>query len=241
MTNKKKVRIAGLADLHVRETAKGMYQELFIQISRSADVLLLCGDITDLGLPEEAQVLSEELRTLRIPVIGVLGNHDYQNDKENQVKHILRSAGMHVLDTEAVEIEGIGFAGTKGFGGGFEKYALGSFGESGIKNFVQEVLNESLNLENQLKQIEEEKKIVVLHYSPIRQTLEGESPEIFAFLGSSRLVEPIESFEVNAVFHGHAHHGTPVGKTPKGIPVYNVAYQLMQKVNPKQPFAVIEV
>ena len=118
---------------------------------------------------------------------------------------------------------------------------LGSFGEPMIKQWVQETLNEVLALENQLKQIEAKKKVVIMHYAPISQTLEGESPEIFPFLGSSRFLEPIENFEVNAVFHGHAHHGTYEGKTPKGIPVYNVARLIMEKRDPESPFALIEI
>lgn len=240
----KKIRIAALADIHIRESSVGMFNELFIHISQKADVLVLGGDLTDLGLPEQASVLAVELRSLTVPVVGVLGNHDYQSDQEQEVKNILRQAGVFVLDTEPTVIHDVGFAGTKGFGGGFEKYSLGSFGESGIKHFVQETLNETLMLENQLKELEGmeiKRKIVTMHYSPIRQTLEGESPEIWPFLGSSRFVEPLEAYETTAVFHGHAHHGTHHGKTQKGVNVYNVAYPLMQKMNPQQPFALIEV
>lgn len=239
-----KIRIAALADLHVKESSRGAYQEIFSHISQAAEILVLCGDLTDLGLPSEATILAEELRSLRIPSVGVLGNHDFQSDSSEEVVKILRDVSMHVLMTEPIELHGIGFAGTKGFGGGFEKYSLGSFGESGTKQFVQETLNEVLMLENQLKELEQEdvqKKIVAMHYSPIRETLIGESLEIFPFLGSSRFVESIEAYSVSAVFHGHAHHGTPTGKTPRGVPVLNAAAPLMQKINPKQPFALIEI
>lgn len=240
----KKVRIAALADLHVRETSVGQFNELFAEISRMADIFVLCGDLTDLGLPEQTEVLATELRSLTIPAVGVLGNHDFQSDKGNEVKAILRRTNMFVLDTEPTVIDDIGFAGTKGFAGGFEKYALASFGEPILKQFVQETLNETLMLENQLKELENQgvlRKIVVMHYSPIRWTLEGESLEVYSFLGSSRFVEPIEAYETTAVFHGHAHHGIHQGKTKKGIPVYNVSYPVMQRLNPKQPYAVIEV
>ena len=237
----KKIKIASLGDIHVKETSQGAYKELFKKISEKAQILTLAGDLCDLGLPKEAEVLAEELNSLTIPVVGVFGNHDYQSDNVEEVRTILTQAGLQLLGTEPVEIEGVGFAGVKGFGGGFEKYMLGSFGEPMIKQWVQETLNEVLALENQLKQIEAKKKVVIMHYAPISQTLEGESPEIFPFLGSSRFLEPIENFEVNAVFHGHAHHGTYEGKTPKGIPVYNVARLIMEKRDPESPFALIEI
>lgn len=238
---KTKLKIAAVGDLHVKESSSGAYKSLFESMSQNADVALFAGDLCDLGLPAEAEVLAQELKSLQIPAIGVLGNHDYQSDKQEKVKEILTQAGMHVLGTEPFEYDGVGFAGVKGFGGGFEQFTLGSFGEKLYKDFVQEAINESLSLENQLKQIESKKKVVVMHYSPIKATLEGESPEIFPFLGSSRFVEPIEVSEVSAVFHGHAHHGTHKGNAPKGIPVYNVSYLIMQKLNPEKPYASIEI
>ncbi|HVZ67263.1 MAG TPA: metallophosphoesterase [Patescibacteria group bacterium] len=235
------MRIAALGDIHVKETSQGAFTTLFEKISEKADVLLLAGDLCDLGLPEEAQILAGEFKSLKIPVVGVLGNHDYQSDKAEEVKKILTEGGMKVLGTEPYEMDGVGFAGVKGFCGGFEKYSLGSFGEKLYKDLVQITLDESLALENQIKQIEADKKVVVMHYSPTRETLVGEPLEIYPFLGSSRFIDPIDNLEVSLVFHGHAHHGTHLGKTPKGIPVYNVAYPIMQKENPDFPFAIVEI
>ncbi|HVT01409.1 MAG TPA: metallophosphoesterase [Patescibacteria group bacterium] len=235
------MKIAALGDIHVKENSQGLYTALFEKISSSADVLLLAGDLCDLGLPTEAKVLASEFKSLRIPVVGVLGNHDYQSGKEEEVKKILTEGGMKVLGTEPFEMDGVGFAGVKGFCGGYEKYSLGSFGEKLYKDLVQMTLDESLALENQIKQIESEKKVAIMHYSPVRDTLEGEPLEIYPFLGSSRFIDPIDNLNVNLVFHGHAHHGSHLGRTPKGIPVYNVSYPIMQNINPDQPFAVVEL
>lgn len=237
----KEMKIAAVGDIHVKETSQGAYTSLFEEISKSADILLLAGDLCDLGLPTEAEILAEELKSLKIPVVGVLGNHDYESNKEDEVKKILTQAGMRILGNEPFEMDGVGFAGVKGFAGGYDKYLLGSFGEKQYKSIVQETLSESLALENQLQQIDSKKKVVLMHYSPIRATLEGEPLEVYPFLGSSRLLDPIENQDVNVVFHGHAHHGTHRGMTPKGIPVYNVAYYLMQEMNPKQPYAIVKI
>jgi Icc-related predicted phosphoesterase len=237
----KKLRIAAIGDIHVGRTHWGPYDELFREISGKADVLILCGDLTNYGLPEEAELLATQLQACSIPIIGVLGNHDYQSGKKDTLKQILTQGKMVVLEDEPFEIQGVGFAGTKGFAGGFGQHMLGSFGEEGIKQFVQEAVNETLRLEGQLSTLESEKKIVLLHYSPVKDTLVGEPEEIFPYLGSSRLSEPIDNYNVTAVFHGHAHHGTHEGKTLTGIPVYNVSYPLMQKRNEKHPYALIEI
>lgn len=235
----KKVRIAAMGDLHVKETTIASYRDIFKEISEKADVLVLCGDLTDYGLPNEAEILTEELSHLTIPVVGVLGNHDYQSGEHDRVKKILMR-GMFVLENEPTEIEGIGFAGVKGFAGGFDNYALGSWGESKIKDFVQESINEALTLENQLQKLETEKKVVVLHYSPIRETVVGEPEEIFPFLGSSRLANPINWYSATCVFHGHAHHGTYEGKTLSNIPVYNCSINVVQKAH-NRSYALIEL
>ena len=236
------LRVAAVGDLHVHQNVDEGLQPLFENISNNADVLALCGDLTHLGLPSEAKRLANELRACRIPVVAVLGNHDYQSGYAEEVKKVLRSAKVKVLEeTETFELNGVGFAGTKGFGGGFDKHMLTPFGEEAIKHFVGEAVNESLRLEVALNGLYTEKTVVVLHYSPIAQTVVGEPPEIFPFLGSSRLAETIDHFDVNAIFHGHAHHGTLEGKTTKGTPVYNCCYQLMQKLRPEQPYALVEV
>jgi Icc-related predicted phosphoesterase len=236
------VRVAAVGDLHVHQNSTEGYQELFDKISQNADVLALCGDLTHLGLPQEAEHLASDLRACRVPVVAVLGNHDHQSGQADQVKKILQSAKVVMLEeSETFEFRGVGFAGTKGFGGGFDKHMLTPFGEDPIKHFVTEAVNESLRLEVALNGLRTEKIVVVLHYSPIVATVMGEPPEIFPFLGSSRLAETIDHFDVNAVFHGHAHHGTYEGKTTKGTPVYNCCFQLVQQITPEQPYALVQV
>jgi Icc-related predicted phosphoesterase len=237
------VRIAAMADLHVSKGSHGVFQPLFSQISDVADVLLLCGDFTDYGLPDEARVLVRELTAaMKIPVIAVLGNHDYEGGKAAEIRQILADGGVTVLDGEATEVQGVGFAGVKGFAGGFGRGALGPWGEQAIKAFVQEAVDEALKLEAALARLRTQKRVALLHYSPIRATVEGEPPEIFAYLGSSRLEEPFNRYRVSAVFHGHAHRGTPEGRTSTGVPVHNVAMPLLMRIAPERPpFLIVEV
>jgi Icc-related predicted phosphoesterase len=237
------VRIAAIGDLHVSKNSQGTLQPLFSQISDDADVLLLCGDFTDYGLPDEARVLARDLTAaMKVPVIAVLGNHDYEGGKPQEIREILAGAGVTVLDGEATEVHGVGFAGVKGFAGGFGRGALGPWGEHAIKAFVQEAVDEALKLEAALARLRTQQRVALLHYSPVRSTVEGEPPEIFAYLGSSRLEEPINRYRVSAVFHGHAHRGTLEGRTSTGIPVHNVAMPLLMRTNPNRPpFLVVEM
>src|SRR3954466_16291270 len=237
------LRIAALGDIHVSKNSQGKFQPLFAQISSSADVLVLCGDFTDYGLPDEARILARELTSpVQIPVVAVLGNHDYESGKQDEIRHILTDAGVNVLDGEVVEIEGVGFAGVKGFCGGFGRGALGPWGEQAVKHFVQEAVDEALKLEAALARLRTERRVAVLHYAPIRATVEGEPPEILPYLGSSRLEEPINRHRVSAVFHGHAHGGSPEGRTSTGVPVYNVAMPLLARLNPdRPPFLILEL
>jgi Icc-related predicted phosphoesterase len=233
--------VAAMGDLHVMEDSVAPYRELFNEISGSADVLLLAGDLTNFGKTSEADILAEDLRACTIPVLGVLGNHDYECGQPDKVCEILRSAGMVMLDEQAHEIDGVGFAGVKGFLGGFGRGELAPFGEPIVKAFVDEALNEARKLENQLRSLRTERSVAMLHYSPVVGTIEGEPPEIFQYLGSQRLCEPIDRFDhVKAVVHGHAHHGSYEGQTPLGKPVYNVAQFV---VRPKfgRPYALIEI
>jgi Icc-related predicted phosphoesterase len=238
-----RVRIAAIGDIHVSKTSQGQFQPLFSQISNSADVLVLCGDFTDYGLPEEARILARELTSaVKIPVVAVLGNHDYEGGKPDEIARILTDAGVKVLDGEATEVHGIGFAGVKGFCGGFGRGALGPWGETAIKAFVQEAVDESLKLEAALARLRTSRRVALLHYAPIRGTVEGEPIEIFPWLGSSRLEEPINRYRVSAVFHGHAHRGAPEGKTSTGVPVYNVAMPLLARTQPdRPPFLIVEI
>ena len=237
----KPLRVAAIGDLHVQEDSVAPYRELFIEVSSHADVLLLCGDLTNFGKTTEAEILAEDIKSCTIPVLGVLGNHDYECGQPEEVARILHEAGMIVLDEQAHEIDGVGFAGVKGFLGGYGRGELAPFGEPIIKAFVDEAMKEARKLENQLRQLRTERSVAVLHYSPITGTIEGEPPAIFQYLGSQRLAEPIDRFEhVKAVVHGHAHHGTYEGRTPRGIPVYNVA-QFVVKPLFGRPYALIEV
>jgi Icc-related predicted phosphoesterase len=242
-SERKTLRVAALGDIHVSKGAQGQFQPLFSKINSSADVFVLCGDFTDYGLPDEARVLVRELNAaVKIPIIAVLGNHDFEGGKEGEIRQILADGGVTVLDGEATEIDGVGFAGVKGFGGGFGRGALGPWGERAIKVFVQEAIDESLKLEAALARLRTQHRIAVLHYAPIRGTVEGEPVEIFPYLGSSRLEEPINRYRVMAVFHGHAHRGTPEGRTSSGVPVYNVAMPLLARVNPdRPPYLIVEV
>ncbi len=228
-----------MGDLHVREDDSESYRELFGEISRTADVLVLAGDLTDLGRPQEAEILAQDLKACSIPVVGVLGNHDYECGAPEEVARILREAGMRVLDGQSCEINGVGFVGVKGFAGGFGRRMLGSFGEPAIKQFVGETMNETLRLENAMRHVRAKRSVVILHYAPIPDTIESEPLEIYPFLGSSRLAETIDRFKVNAIVHGHAHRGRFEGRTPGGQPVYNVARQI-EKPNGR-PYAILEI
>ncbi|HWK65043.1 MAG TPA: metallophosphoesterase [Rhizobiaceae bacterium] len=232
------LKVAAVGDLHVREDG-GSYRNLFSDVSQAADILVLAGDLTDTGEPRQAEILAEELRTCSIPVVAVLGNHDYESGLVQEVSDILRRAGVHLLDGQATEINGVGFVGVKGFIGGFGRRMLGSFGEPTIKAMVAESLNEAMRLENAMRQSRSERTLIVLHYAPTEDTVVGEPLEIYPFLGSSRLAETIDRFKVSAVVHGHAHHGTYEGRTPGGAPVFNVAMHI-EKPN-GLPYALLEI
>jgi Icc-related predicted phosphoesterase len=236
------VRIGAVADLHCSKTSAGTLQPLLAQAAGVVDVLLLGGDLTDYGLPEEAEVLAQELSGVKVPLIGVLGNHDFESGKQDEVRRILAEAGVTMLDGDACEVLGVGFAGVKGFAGGFGRGTLGPWGEQVIKDFVREAVNEALKLEGALARLRTPHRIALLHYSPIQGTVEGEPPEIYPFLGCGRLGEPLNRYAVTAVFHGHAHRGTPEGRTGEGIPVYNVSLPLLRRAFPdRPPCRVIEV
>ena len=237
------VRIAALGDLHHGKSAvQGSLQPLLSQITDTADILVLCGDLTDYGHPDEARALAREITgSLKIPGVAVLGNHDFELGQQAEIAKILGDAGMVVLDGDTTEIHGVGFAGVKGFCGGFGRRALGPWGEEIIKGFVREAVDEALKLESALARLRTDRLVAVLHYSPIQATVEGEPREIFPFLGCSRLEEPIGRFPVSVVFHGHAHHGQPEGRTAANVPVYNVSAALMRELFPERPFRLIDI
>ncbi|HSH45193.1 MAG TPA: metallophosphoesterase [Longimicrobiales bacterium] len=223
------LKVAAVGDMHFDDQARGSLADLFRRVNREANVLALVGDLTTHGRPEQMKVFLEELKAVDIPVVTVLGNHDHEGDATDELSELLSKADVKVLDGDAVVIEGVGFTGVKGFAGGFGRGALGPFGETLIKDFVQAAVEESLKLERGLRELDTHHKVVLLHYSPIPETLVGEPPEIHAFLGSSRLLSPIETLGADVVFHGHAHHGTYRGETPAGIPVFNVAMDVLRE------------
>ncbi|HZR81136.1 MAG TPA: metallophosphoesterase [Candidatus Binatia bacterium] len=237
------VTIAAVADIHCKRTSRGELRALFARMAESADVLCLCGDLTDYGLPEEATILAGELAVVGDkPLLAVFGNHDHESGKADEVERILCDAGVKLLDGESFEYRGVGFAGTKGFGGGFGEYALQSWGEVSIKHFVQEAVDESLKLDRALARLDVPKRVALLHYAPIQATVEGEAPVLFPFLGSSRLEEPLNRHPVAAVLHGHAHAGSPAGRTASNVPVYNVSVPTLLRWRPDQPaFRLLEV
>jgi len=237
------VRVAAIGDIHHGKNAtQGSLQPLFSQITEAADVLVLCGDLTDYGHPDEARALAREITsTVKIPTVAVLGNHDVEMGQQAEIARILTDAGVVLLDGDTTEIHGIGFAGVKGFCGGFGRRALGPWGEDIIKRFVREAVDEALKLETALARLRNDRLVVLLHYSPIQATVEGEPREIFPFLGCSRLEEPLLRYPVSAVFHGHAHHGRPEGRTRTGVPVFNVSITLMRELFPDRPFRIVEV
>jgi Icc-related predicted phosphoesterase len=224
------VRLAAVGDLHCPRTSTEELRTLFHELSNEADVLLLCGDLTDYGKPDEVKLLVDHLAQVRpIPILAVLGNHEYECGKQDDVTRILADGGVTVLDGTATEVMGIGFAGVKGFCGGFGERALQPWGESALKLFARESVEETVKLESALAKLRTPSKVVLMHYAPILQTVRGEPTEIFPFLGSSRLEEPVNRYGVTAVFHGHAHNGALEGKTLAGTPVYNVALPLLRK------------
>src|SRR6185437_3910782 len=240
-----KTRIAAIADIHVRETDKGKWVDLFREASKQADILLICGDLTNTGDEAEADVLKEELKTCAIPVIAVLGNHDHEKGRHKTIRQMIQSDTVHILDGEAIAIGDVGFAGIKGFGGGFDNFMLSMFGEAAMKAFVQEAVNDALSLDRALARLDQQdenlKKIALLHYSPIQETVKGEPEPIYPFLGSSRLAEPLVRRRVMAVFHGHAHAGHLEGSLPGGIRVFNVAKPVLTKAAYPLPFYLLEI
>jgi Icc-related predicted phosphoesterase len=245
MDENKKVRIAAVADIHVTDADKNKWADYFKEVSRNADVLLICGDLTNTGDESEARILSDELKSCSIPVVAVLGNHDYEKGRQKLIRQTLQSEQVHILDGEAVVIGEVGFAGVKGFGGGFDNHMLSMFGEDAMKAFVQEAVDEALHLDRALARIDQQhdhlKKIAVMHYAPMADTVKGEPEVIFPFLGSSRLAEPLVRRQVTAVFHGHAHAGTLEGTLNGGVKVYNVAKPVLIKAGYDVPYYLLEV
>jgi len=235
------VKIAAIGDLHVMEDHVAPYRDLFAEMSSQADVIVLAGDLTNFGKTAEAEILAEDIENATVPVLGVLGNHDYECGQHEEVARILHEGGMTILDEQAVEIDGVGFAGVKGFIGGFGRGELAPFGEPEIKAFVDVANNEARKLENALRTLRTDRIVAVLHYSPTAETLAGEPIEIFQYLGSQRLADALDRFDnIAFVVHGHAHHGSYEGRTMRGTPVYNVAQFVLREKFGK-PYSILDV
>lgn len=243
MAGRATIRIAAVGDIHTKKTSNGAFQEMFRAMTERADVALLCGDLTDFGTREEAEILAHDLQAaLRIPAIGVLGNHDFEAGQQDAIVDVMRKAGVIMLDGDVHELHGVGFAGAKGFLGGFGRRQLANWGEASVKALVHETIEEVLKLESALAKLRTPQKIAVLHYAPIQATVEGEPPEVVPFCGSGRLEEPLDRYRVTAAFHGHAHHGSPEGRTHGSAPVYNVAMPMLKRRFPDQlPFKLLEI
>jgi uncharacterized protein len=235
------MRIAATADLHHSAQTLGILKEQFSRVRDEADVLVVAGDLTNFGRPEEMEPLLNVLVRLRIPTIAVLGNHDYESGKETELIRMMTAEGIKVLDGTGYERDGVGFAGTKGFIGGFGRGVLTAFGEPEVKAFVKAAIDEAMKLERAMSQLRTTKRVVVLHYAPIAATVAGEAPEIYPYLGNSRLAEVVDRHGADLIVHGHAHHGSLNGKTTAGIPVHNVAITLLQSQEPATAYRVFDV
>jgi Icc-related predicted phosphoesterase len=235
------MRIATTADLHYSPQSYASLKDQFDRVRDDADILVLAGDLTNYGRPNEMEPLLNVLLRLRIPTITVLGNHDYESGREQELTAMMIEAGIKVLDGTVYECDGVGFAGTKGFVGGFGREMLTAFGEREIKQFVQASIDEALKLERAMAQLRTDRRMVVLHYSPVVDTVEGEAREIYPFMGTSRLGEVVDRHGANLIVHGHAHHGKMDGRTPGGIPVHNVAISRLQAQKPSAVYRIFEL
>ena len=235
------MRVAAVGDLHCRADTRRNIAVALRGVDQEAELLLLAGDLTDHGTPDEAAWLAEELGQIKMEKCAVLGNHDYESGQEDAVKKVLTEAGVHVLDGDAWEQNDCGIAGIKGFAGGFDQSQLQRFGEAPIKGFVDACIEEELKLEKALFRLRTRHRIALLHYSPCRQTLEGEPLEIFPFLGATRLAGPIDQLRPNLAFHGHAHRGVLRGETRGGVPVYNVALPVLRRLEKPVGYLTLEL
>jgi Icc-related predicted phosphoesterase len=227
------IRVAAVGDIHFGGDSAGSLRPQFEHIHDHADLLLLAGDLTKCGGREEADVVARELDGITVPVISVLGNHDYHSDEQKRIRSALEDVGVTVLEgeTKILELDGIriGIAGTKGFGGGFAGACGSDFGEPEMKAFARHTIALADGLENALRDLDDtDFRIALLHYGPVKGTLTGERLEIYPFLGSYLLGEAIDHAGADLVFHGHAHAGTEKGVTPGGIHVRNVAQSVIK-------------
>lgn len=232
------MRLAAVADIHLAAENRERDIRQFCAVNELADVLVIAGDFTNHGLPQEMRGCLDVLQHIRIPIVAVLGNHDHESGHQDELAGMLRVAGVHLLDGHCFEVEGVGFAGTKGFCGGFAPYELMPFGEGGIKTFVEVAEREAVKLDYGLAQLHTEKKVAVTHYAPVKETIVGEPEPIFPFLGSSRLQRALDRHCPALALHGHAHHGAFAAETKSGVQVRNVALPILRGRGEQHPFAV---
>lgn len=235
------MRIAAVGDLHCRADTRRNIAVALRGVDQEAEVLLLAGDLTDHGTADEAAWLAEELGQIKMEKCAVLGNHDCEAGEEALVRETLSDAGVHVLDGEPWVRNDLGVAGVKGFAGGYDQAQLQRFGEQPLKAFVDACIAEELKLEKALFQLRAPHRVALLHYSPCRQTLEGEPLEIFPFLGATRLASPIDQLRPAVAIHGHAHRGTLKGATGGGVPVFNVALPVLRRLEKPLGYLTIDL
>ncbi|HET9741489.1 MAG TPA: metallophosphoesterase [Terriglobales bacterium] len=235
------MRIAAVADLHFSPQSYDRIREAMTRLRDEADLLILAGDLTNYGKPEEMESMLASLMRLRVPIVAVMGNHDFESGRAEELSKMMLAEGVKLLDGSGYERDGVGFAGTKGFLGGFGRGVLTAFGEPEVKAFVQSAVDETLKLERALSMLRTEKRIVITHYAPIVDTVRGEPEQIFPYLGSGRLAEVIDRHQAILAVHGHAHHGSLEGKTTGGVPVYNVALPLLMARTPAAPYRLFEI
>lgn len=226
------IRVAAVGDIHYDRGSRNRLRAHFLALAGKADLLLVAGDLTQSGSREEAEAVAHDLGGLPVPVVAVLGNHDYHLHQEESIRQLLRSSGIYVLEGSSVTFQiggsSVGIAGLKGFGGGFFGACVTDFGESEVKAFARHARLQSEILKRELNQLRTEYRFALLHFSPIEGTLLGERKEIYPFLGSYLLAEAIDNAGADGAFHGHAHFGTEKGETPAGVPVRNVAQTVIR-------------
>lgn len=235
------MRLAAVADIHLKAEDHERNLRQFTLVNELADALVVAGDFTNHGLPEEMRECLSIFEAVKVPIVAVLGNHDHESGHQDELAGMLRVAGIHLLDGHCFEVDGVGFAGTKGFAGGFAPYELMPFGEGGIKSFVEIAEREAIKLDYGLAQLKSKTKVAITHYAPIKETVVGEPEPIFPFLGSSRLARALESHKPALALHGHAHKGTFSAQTESGIRVCNVALHLLRDRGEPHPFTVFQL
>lgn len=235
------MRLAAVADIHFKTENREDNSRQFLAVNELADLLVIAGDLTSHGMPGEMRACLDALEHIRVPIVAVLGNHDHESGHQDELAGMARVAGVHLLDGNGYEMNGVGLAGVKGFCGGFAPYELMPFGEGGIKNFVEIAEREAIKLDYGLAQLQTPVKVAVMHYAPIKETVMGEPEPIFPFLGSSRLERALERHKPALVLHGHAHHGSFSAQAKSGVRVCNVALPILRERGEPHPFTVFNV